>query len=171
MEPDLDDTVIARPRAEPRPPGADLDDTIVRPVAPRVLTEAARIAGAEPAAPTADRPRLERYRARLADGAIVDLDAPVYIGRRPSVPRVHAGALARLVRVPSPEREVSATHLELRIVGDTLVASDMRSTNGTVVIPPGSTPQVLIRGASAVVVPGTIIDLGEGNRLEIVATG
>ncbi len=171
VEPDLDDTVIARPRVVARPAGreADLDDTVARVPGPPTLREPG--GALDPAAPPSVPVRPERFRARFGDGGVVDLDAPIYIGRRPSVPRIHSGAPARLLRVPSPAHEVSATHLELRIVGDTLVASDMRSTNGTVVILPGSTPQVLLRGASAVVVPGTVIDLGEGNRVEIVAAG
>ena len=36
-------------------------------------------------------------------------------------------------RLPSPTREVSATHLEFRCVGSTVVVSDLRSTNGTTV--------------------------------------
>jgi hypothetical protein len=65
---------------------------------------------------------------------------------------------------------MSATHLELRVVGGTLVASDMRSTNGTIVQLPGAAPRTLIRGESAVVVAGTRIDLGEGAVLDLVAT-
>jgi pSer/pThr/pTyr-binding forkhead associated (FHA) protein len=65
---------------------------------------------------------------------------------------------------------MSSTHLELKVVGGSLVASDMRSTNGTVVQLPGAAPRSLIRGESAVIVPGTRIDLGEGAVLEILAT-
>ena len=51
----------------------------------------------------------------------------------------------------------------------TVVATDMRSTNGTVVQMPGAAPRTLIRGESAVLVPGTRIDLGEGAVLDILA--
>ncbi len=108
-------------------------------------------------------------RARLADGTEVDLDVAVYLGRKPSVPRIHVGAAPRLVTLPSPLKELSSTHLELRVVGGALVASDMRSTNGTVVQLPGSAPRTLIHGESAVVMPGTRIDLGEGAVLDILA--
>jgi hypothetical protein len=99
----------------------------------------------------------------------VEIDVAVYLGRKPSIPRIHVGPQPKLITLPSPGREMSATHLELRLVGDALVASDMRSTNGTVVQLPGAAPRTLIRGESAVVVAGTRIDLGEGAVLGILA--
>jgi hypothetical protein len=101
----------------------------------------------------------------------VPIDVAVYVGRKPSIPRIHVGPAPKLVSLPSPGRELSATHLELRMVGDALVASDMRSTNGTVVQLPGAAPRTLIRGESAVVVPGTRIDLGEGAVLDVLPPG
>jgi hypothetical protein len=109
------------------------------------------------------------YRLKMADGVIVNLDLTVYLGRRPSVPRVASDRRVRLVAVPSRQKEVSATHLELRLTGDAVVATDMRSTNGSTVIVPGSKPRTLLRGESAVVTPGTVIDLGDGNLLEVLS--
>ncbi|MEO8263688.1 MAG: FHA domain-containing protein [Pseudolysinimonas sp.] len=109
------------------------------------------------------------YRLKMADGVVVNLDLTVYLGRRPSVPRVASDRRVRLVAVPSAEKEVSATHLELRLTGDAVVATDMRSTNGSTVIVPGSKPRTLLRGESAVVTPGTLIDLGDGNLLEVLS--
>jgi hypothetical protein len=108
------------------------------------------------------------YRLKMADGVIVSLDLTVYLGRRPSVPRIASDRRVRLVAVPSAAREVSATHLELRLTGDRVVATDMRSTNGSTVSVPGSPPRTLLRGESAVVTPGTLIDLGDGNLLEVL---
>lgn len=114
------------------------------------------------------RPPAPPLRVLLADGTEIPLDALVYLGRKPSVPRIHVGPEPRLVTLPSPGRELSATHLELRLVGATLVASDMRSTNGTVIRLPGAAPRTLIRGESAVVVAGTRIELGDGAVLDIL---
>jgi hypothetical protein len=105
----------------------------------------------------------------MADGVVVSLDLTVYLGRRPSVPRVASDRRVRLVAVPSEQKEVSATHLELRLTGDAVVATDMRSTNGSTVIVPGNPPRTLLRGESAVVTPGTLIDLGDGNVLEVLS--
>lgn len=119
----------------------------------------------EPDEPDARGP----YRLRMADGVVVSLDLTVYLGRRPSVPRIASDRRVRLVAVPSREKEVSATHLELRRTGEAIVATDMRSTNGTIVNVPGSAPRTLLRGESAVVTPGSLIDLGDGNVLELLA--
>lgn len=121
--------------------------------------------GSAPAVPEARRP----YRLKMTDGVIVSLDLTVYLGRRPSVPRIANDRRVRLVAVPSAGREVSATHLELRLAGDRVVATDMRSTNGSTVMVPGSPPRTLLRGESAVVTPGTLIDLGDGNVLEVLS--
>jgi pSer/pThr/pTyr-binding forkhead associated (FHA) protein len=109
------------------------------------------------------------YRLKMADGVIVNLDLTVYLGRRPSVPRIASDRRVRLVAVPSVGKEVSATHLELRWTGDAVVATDMRSTNGSQVMVPGNLPRTLLRGESAVVTPGTLIDLGDGNVLEVLS--
>jgi pSer/pThr/pTyr-binding forkhead associated (FHA) protein len=109
------------------------------------------------------------YRLKMSDGVIVSLDLTVYLGRRPSVPRIASDRRVRLVSVPSVGKEVSATHLELRWTGDAVVATDMRSTNGSTVTVPGNPPRTLLRGESAVVTPGSLIDLGDGNVLEVLS--
>jgi pSer/pThr/pTyr-binding forkhead associated (FHA) protein len=77
--------------------------------------------------------------------------------------------LPRLVRVDSPSREVSATHIELRPTAHGLVLTDLQSTNGTVVRQPGSGVRRLESGESLPVSPGTLIDIGDGNVIEILA--
>lgn len=189
MQPDLDDTRLSVPGVAAVAPESDLHDTVWRgdrAGAPRRAAHGAPPALVEPPAP---QPRLfpvrhpsfetdlvpeatpvlpGAYRAVLADGTQLPLDTPVYLGRKPSIPRIHSGPPPRLVTLPSPGREMSATHLELKVVGGALVASDMRSTNGTVVHLPGAPPRTLVRGESAVIVAGTRIDLGEGAVLDIV---
>lgn len=162
------------------PPAPDLDDTVVRgSVVPPPLVEppvperrpvpvAVEPAVAEPIAVEVPAEPAAEYRALLADGTEIPLDVTVYLGRKPSVPRIHTGPPPHLVTLRSPAKELSATHLELRVVGGAVVASDMRSTNGTVVQLPGAAPRTLIRGESAVVVPGTRIDLGEGVVIDIL---
>ncbi len=71
--------------------------------------------------------------------------------------------------VASPLKEVSASHLEVRQQGASVVVTDLRSTNGTVVITPGGDPVRMRPGESYVVVPGSLIDIGDGNVLEILA--
>lgn len=146
------------------------------PGAPPVLVEppATERPVVEAPAPAPSRPvtapELSRRgipRVVLPGGLGLDLDVPVYLGRKPSVPRVAPGPV-RLVALPAPLKEISATHLELRVVGDALVATDMRSTNGTLVEQPGALPRRLIHGDSLVVVPGARLDLGEGVVLAVL---
>jgi hypothetical protein len=109
------------------------------------------------------------YRFRVSEKAeSIELDVPAYIGRRPSTPRIQSGSVPRLVSVPSPQHEVSSTHLELRQLGTSIVVTDMRSTNGSLVITPGSAPRKLRQGESVVVSPGTLVDIGDGNIIEIL---
>ena len=109
------------------------------------------------------------FRIRLDDGTLVPLDQPVYLGRKPSVPRIHPGGIPLLVTFDSPQREVSSTHLELTTVGGAIVATDLKSTNGSIVRVPGAAPHTLLGGESAVLTPGTLIELGDGNSIELLA--
>lgn len=165
-----DDTIphAAKPRGVRTASGLDRSDvvqgdTVMRepmaPSAPPVRIEL-------PPLPAALRPR---HRIRIGDAEPIELDRPVHIGRRPRVVRVPLPATPRLVPVPSPEGGISATHLELREQGVAVVATDMRTLNGSEVRVPGSPVRALLRGESVVVTPGTVIDLGEGVVVEILA--
>lgn len=195
MEPDLDDTVRSVPRPSEAARGVDVEDTVdrrravaevppalVEPPAPerRPLPTPGAVAGGpsverlvEPVSAPVEvqAPATPVYRARFANGTEVPIDATVYVGRRPSIPRIHIGREPRLVKLPSPGKEISATHLELRVVGGALVVTDMRSTNGTILQLPGVAPRTLIRGESAVIVGGTRIDLGEDAVIDILSPG
>lgn len=161
--------VVVPPRDEPAPGpsvGAPAHGpTVGAPAAPAPAAPAPEVPA--PEAPAAPAP-LGPYRLRMTDGVVVNLDLTVYLGRRPSVPRVASDRRVRLVAVPSARKEVSATHLEVRLAGDAVVATDMRSTNGSIVTVPGSAPRTLLRGESAVVPPGSFIDLGDGNLIEVL---
>lgn len=157
MEDDLDDTVIA-PVRRVGPGVPDEDDTIIRPRArPPDLVPA-----------PSDDERAAFYRFAVNVHEPIGLDRPAYIGRRPSPPRVIRGELPRLVRVPSARGEVSGTHLELRQQGTMVIVTDLRSTNGTTVRIPGAAPTRLRQGESVVVIPGSIIEIGDGNVIEVL---
>jgi hypothetical protein len=137
--------------AEPAPPAEDVS---TRPYTPSEY-DAATSAGQQ------------FYRFRIGR-TVVWLDAVSYVGRRPSSPRIIYGQMPRLVRVPSPRQEVSSTHVELRQLGASVVLTDMRSTNGSIVFPPGGQPRKLRQGESVVATPGTLVDIGDGNVIEIL---
>jgi hypothetical protein len=48
-----------------------------------------------------------------------------------------------------------------------VIVTDLRSTNGTQVRLPGSAPTRLRQGESIVVTPGSTIEIGDGNVIEI----
>lgn len=163
MEHEAGDTLIAPPRhpapdtGASRPAVAD-GDTIL-------TGEHAPLGQAAASAPTGER----RYRFTVNGHEPISLDRPAHIGRRPALSRVPQRIRPRLVRVPSPNNEVSSTHLEIRQEGTTVIVTDLRSTNGTVVTIPGSPPVALRPGESRVVMPGSLIDIGDGNLVEILA--
>ena len=106
----------------------------------------------------------------LSTGAHVPLDRPVLIGRAPESARFNAGVQPRLVTVASPEQDISRTHVEVRAEGGHAVVTDLNSTNGTVVVQPGSPPRRLHPGEGASVTAGTVVDLGDGITLTVQTT-
>ncbi len=122
----------------------------------------------EPEAPV---PGPSSARLLISTGETVDVDGPVVLGRAPAPTRSEAGE-ARLVTLPSPSREISSTHLEVRPASGPgasgVIATDLGSTNGTVVTQPGLPPEELPTGVPSPLLPGTVVDLGDGVSIEVV---
>ncbi len=174
-EPDDHDTVIGvAPAALVAPPadGSSLfdADTIVSSPAPRAPYRPAPAppATVESAAPPPTDVPVSSI--RIGTHEPIPLDLPAYIGRRPSAPRITGGLPPRLVMVPSPAREVSATHVEIHQEGTTVVVTDLGSTNGTIVTHPRGEPVTLRQGESVVAVDGSVVDIGDDIRI-IIAEG
>ena len=108
------------------------------------------------------------YGFRLPNGVERRLDVVYFLGRRPRSPRIAVGRPRQLISVTSPTSAVSGTHLEIRQEGDSVVVTDLGSTNGTIVIPPRGRKQRLVSWQALVVMPGTTIDIGDGNIIEIL---
>lgn len=163
---DFDDTVLRPPRAASRATsagtGALQEDTILR--APAASAGAPRD---QPAPEGADVP-IERYGFRLPDGTERRLDTVYLLGRRPQSAPVGGGTGSRLITVASRTSAVSATHLEIRQDGDSVVVTDVGSTNGTTVLPVRGRRQRLRAGQSVAVRPGTRVDIGDGNIIEVL---
>lgn len=101
-------------------------------------------------------------RVRMSTGPVILLDRTVVIGRRPRSTRVSGTDLPHLVAVDSPQQDISRSHVELRVEGDSIVATDLHTTNGTTLLRSGVDPMRLHPGEGTVVVPGDVIDLGDG---------
>ena len=108
-------------------------------------------------------PRPSLGRLRLADGTIVELDRSAVLGRRPAAQRVAADDLPRLVALSS--REVSRDHVEVRVEDWNVLAVDLGSRNGTVLLRPGNAPVRLTAHAPVPLRTGDTLDLGDGVTL------
>ncbi len=106
---------------------------------------------------------------RIGEHSLIPLDAPAFIGRRPSAPRIVGPRPPRLVMVPSPSQEVSSTHVKIVQEAETVVITDLGSTNGTTATVAGLPSQTLRQGESLVVGAETVVDIGDGIRIVIVS--
>jgi hypothetical protein len=127
-----------------------------------------------PAPPPVVTPAVsQRPVARLifSSGEIVDVDRAVLVGRSPESRRFGGDDRARLITVPSPHQEISSTHLEIRpgtgADHGSAVVTDLGSTNGTVVVQPGLPAEDLQPGIAVQLIPGAIVDLGEGVTIQV----
>ena len=129
----------------------------------------------EPASDEAEPPPVvTRPVARLvfSSGDDVDVDRAVLVGRAPEARRFTSGDQPSLVAVPSPAQEISSTHLEIRPGAGadhgSAVVTDLGSTNGTVLVQPGLPPEDLKPGIAVQLIPGAIIDLGDGVTIQVI---
>jgi len=109
------------------------------------------------------RPSLGRV--RLSTGQEIPLDRPLVVGRKPRVSRVQNDNLPRLVTVPSPEQDISRSHLEVRLEGWHVLLVDLGSTNGSTLLRPGQAPVRLHPQEPTLAVTGDVVDLGDGVQL------
>jgi len=165
--PAADDTVV-RPPVPHRPAGGSLDDTVVRPVDP-ATDRPGTVVGAEPRLPSVPSVPTTRVPSIRIGKRVLRLDRPVVIGRRPALPRILRGPAPELVTVPSVNGQVSSSHLLVHAEGEAAVVDDLRSTNGTVIRPPGAAPFRMPAGASNVVLTGTVVEIGDGNVIEVLS--
>jgi hypothetical protein len=112
-------------------------------------------------------------RLMISNGDVVDVDRAVVIGRAPEARRFNDTEQPRLVTVPSPHLEISSTHIEVRPGSGadhgTAVVTDLGSTNGTVLVQPGLGPEDLSPGVAVQLIPGALIDLGDGVTIQVTS--
>lgn len=96
----------------------------------------------------------------FSTGERVTLDKSVVVGRKPRAIRA-TGDLPHLLTVPSPEQDISRSHLELRVEGNAVLAVDLDTTNGTLLTRRGADPMRLHPGEPAILLSGDVLDLGD----------
>ncbi len=113
-------------------------------------------------ASSGQRPRPEFAVIVVPNGERVPLGRGVVLGRRPRTRRIEDTRVPRLIAVDSPNEDVSRTHLEVRLDDWNIVAIDLGSTNGTVLLRAGIAPQRLRPEAAMIAQFGDRFDLGDG---------
>ncbi len=166
-------TPVATDRREPEDAVAALDiehdgETRVPEEETGLLRPLPGIPG-QPPAPVVTRPVA---RLLFSSGASVEVDRVVLVGRAPEAGRVVDGAEPHVVAVPSPQQEISSTHLEVRPGSGadhgSAVVTDLGSTNGTLVRQPGLPVEDLRPGVGVQLIPGAVVDLGDGQTIQVV---
>ncbi|HXH78911.1 FHA domain-containing protein [Nocardioides sp.] len=106
----------------------------------------------------------------VSTGEVIDVDRVILFGRAPEARAFASSDQPRLVTVASPHHEISSTHLEIRPGAGAdhgmAVVTDMGSTNGTVLVQPGLPPEDLQAGMAVALIPGAILDLGDGVTIQ-----
>lgn len=107
----------------------------------------------------------------FSTGDVVSVDRAVLVGRAPEARRFASHDQPHVVTVASPHQEISSTHLEIRPGAGadhgSAIATDLGSTNGTVLAQPGLDPEDLTPGIAVSLVPGAVLDLGDGVTIQV----
>ncbi|WP_404389966.1 FHA domain-containing protein [Humibacillus xanthopallidus] len=99
---------------------------------------------------------------RLSTGDVVTLDRSVLLGRAPRLSESHSAAeRPHVVKVPSPERDVSRNHVEVVLEGWHVLIRDLGTTNGTTVTLPGETPVRLRANDQQVLEAGSLVSMAD----------
>ena len=140
-------SAVLCPRTHPNPPGAltcrDCGDAVPASQQPRDVP----------------RPVLGVLRP-LAGGEPIVLERDVVLGREPTASFAPGGP--NVIKVRSPNREVSGTHLAVGLDGWTVTVEDLASSNGTTVSNAGAVGAVrVLRPHEPVAIePGAVVTLG-----------
>lgn len=137
------------------PPQADVCRVCGSPVAPQAPV-------------TVPRPVLGHL--RFSTGDVIPLDRNVLIGRQPGAERLVDGSRPHVVKVPSPEKDISRNHLEIRLDDWHVLATDLNSTNGTILTRPGRPPERLRPDEATMIEPGTRVSLADDVSFAFEAT-
>ncbi|MBL0748938.1 FHA domain-containing protein [Nocardioides baculatus] len=107
----------------------------------------------------------------FSTGDVVLVDRTVLVGRAPEARRFASHDQPHVVTVASPQQEISSTHLEIRPGAGadhgSAIATDLGSTNGTVLAQPGLEPEELKAGIAVSLIPGAVLDLGDGVTIQV----
>ncbi|WP_248583229.1 FHA domain-containing protein [Nocardioides sp. InS609-2] len=168
IEPEPEPAAGPETVALPVEEGADHDGHTTIGTVGGVVAEPPGIPGQPPAPSVTSRPVAKLV---FSSGETIEVDRAILIGRAPEARRFASTDQPQLVTVPSPNHEISSTHLEIRpgsgVDHGMSVATDLGSTNGTMLMQPGLPPEELQPGIAVSLIPGAIIDLGDGVTIQV----
>lgn len=99
---------------------------------------------------------------RLSGGDLVTLDRGVLMGRAPTLSQdLPPSERPHLLRLPSPENDLSRNHVEVLLDGWLVLVRDLGSTNGTTITLPGTGPVRLNPHDQQVLEPETVVTLAD----------
>ena len=102
----------------------------------------------------------------LSTGMSVPVRGDIVVGRAPrEQPGGEPGAL--LLEVPSPTHLVSRSHLSITTAGWNVLARDLSSNNGTVLLRPGMPAVLLAPALPTPLYVGDLLDVGDGVALRV----
>lgn len=100
----------------------------------------------------------------LSDQDPVTIDEDIFVGR---APKNQSGTPARLVKVMSPNHDISRTHLLIQPCESGVVVTDLGSTNGTRIITAEGGQLTLSPNKPTAVSADDQLDIGDGQVLRI----
>lgn len=98
----------------------------------------------------------------LSTGPVLTLERVLVLGRRPRWAGATGVIAPALVTVDSPTHDISRNHIEIRREGDTVLVTDLNTTNGTLLLRGQEVPRRLHPGDATLVVNGDVVDIGDG---------
>ncbi|MDR1825363.1 MAG: FHA domain-containing protein [Bifidobacteriaceae bacterium] len=107
-------------------------------------------------------PRPSLGQAWISTGELIELDRPAVIGRRPRSTKFGPGQVPQLITVPSPNQDISRSHLEIDLEDWSVLVKDMGTTNGTILKRPGQPDRRLHPGEQVLAQNGDTFDIGDG---------
>lgn len=147
------------------PDDADHDGHTLSAAHLRALSAAHGRVESVPAPPAAPYPAASYPTVELSTGETAALDRPVVIGRKPEATRFAPGREPHLITVPSPQRDVSRSHVRLDYDGRHVVVRDLNTTNGTILHRRGQSPLRIDPASDLLLVGEDVLDLGDGITL------
>lgn len=154
-----DDFSWALPVESPAPPfqpQSSHPPAVHPPSAPYISTDNAHTRSRPPRAPArASRPM---GALRLSTGDLIPLDGGVVLGRAPGNPDRE---FPYRIQVAGDDASISRQHAAVRVDGSSAIVTDLNSTNGTFVQPPGGVIERVPAGGSRLIEVGTVIHLGD----------